>query len=104
MADEKRMTISEALKEKGETTGEGDYVPMADLLDSQVLITGISDSDGEYGPGLRLEVLQDGREMVTLTSSKVLVEKFNKVRDMLPLYATIYKRKGKSGRSYYDVK
>ena len=98
------MTVTDALREKGETTGKGDYVPMADLLDSKVLITGISDTDGEFGPGLRLEILQDEREMVTLTSSKILVEKLNKIRDMLPLYATFFKRKGKSGRSYYDVK
>ena len=96
------MTVTRALKEKGINTG-GDYVPLADLLDKETLITGIEDTDTQYGKGMRISVLQEDREMVTLTSSQSLMDKLNSIRDMLPLYGTFVQRRSKKGRMYYDV-
>lgn len=100
---ERHMTVTDALKEHGVNTN-GDFVPMADLLDKETLITGLEDTETQYGVGMRISVLQGDREMVTLTSSKSLVDKLHKIADMLPLYATFYQKRSKSGRLYYDVK
>ena len=96
------MNVSQALKEKGVT---GDYVPMRTILDQKVLITNVMPVTTQYGDGLRISILHDGKEEQTLTQSPAVVDKLNAVADMLPLYGTFVERVSpKSHRKYYDVK
>lgn len=90
-----RKRFSDFAKEEGPL--EGDKVPIASILNMEVLITGYRVQGSKYkGNGkadkcLTVQFEQDGESRVFFTGSEVLVSQFEKYGHELPFWATIKK-------------
>ncbi|MHA1216797.1 MAG: hypothetical protein ACTSPX_05695 [Candidatus Thorarchaeota archaeon] len=81
---------------------EGEYVPMAELLDKELVISKVVDMETQFGPALGVEFhdAEGFLEGFFITSHVVVSQKLKAVREAgeLPILAKITK----PGR-YYDI-
>ena len=93
--------LGEILEEMGFT---GDYVPLRDLVDKEIIIAAASPVTTRFGESYQIAFSLDGQPHRTLASSDAIKDKLSVVQDELPLLAKVVTRKSKSsGNMYFDL-
>ncbi len=92
--------ISELL---GEKQFIGEKVKLVSLIDKEFIIRDFDIRDSKYYPNQKYCVIsgsniQGGEDFVTITTSKVVIEKLEKVKNNLPVKVKLIKKK-----RYYDL-
>jgi hypothetical protein len=87
-----------------------DLVPFADLVGKIVTIRGFEEFPSRFGGGTFAQIygeLEDGTTFTTRTSARALLDRLKRYQNDfaqgLLLKAKIVKRRGASGRYYYDL-
>lgn len=94
-------TLHDALEKRGLT---GDYTPLRELLDQEIIITSVTVVTTRYGESVRVGYELDGQSHQTLASSGAIKDKLTAVVDDLPVSAKVVAKTAKaSGNVYFDL-
>jgi hypothetical protein len=75
-----------------------DPVKMDDLVGDEIVVIGIREWQGRYGPCATIHLARDGEPLYCVTGATVVRQKLLEVTDHFPLTCTIIKEE-----EYYDI-
>jgi len=103
------MSATNEMRRVGDVVGwslamEGELFYVRDLVDREMVITGVAERSSDNGDYLAVSISLDGEKGFFFTSHQAIYQKLVACKDELPLRAVILCRQGrKSGRKYFDI-
>lgn len=101
--ENKQQAEIQSFKDIWKTRDMGETELLADFIDTELIIEGYEQLDGDYGPYAVIATKIGDENKQLRTSSKPITDQLERIMDKLPVKARVVKKMGKNGRTYFSL-
>jgi len=104
--DETKKMEDEDIPSFGEVRAETEFANtelLTDYRNREIIVRSFEMGEGGYGPYVILSASVNGGTKLLRTSSLVVIDQLQKIRDKLPIKATPVEKNGKNGKKFLSL-